>query len=218
MAQESADSIGKSIAKEAAFGAAKAFVYHAVTVWVIPIGLPAVTIYLGYLQGLPWMYIVVGAGVMFAATSTGLVRFDEWRERRRTNGKLHFSGLRVVIATTKPGFCLGVYLKNEAAVTMEVDFTEIRTSLENLVPRKGEKGDYKKTRYIVNPHDGVFFDDYPIDVVAPRNGVLEANVDFRIKYGPIGNPKYSLRVKKRASLLFDQNGVPKGTPAVYDAA
>jgi len=215
MARESSDSVGKSISKEVALGAVKAFASHAIAVWVIPIGLPVITVYLGYLQGLPWMYIAVGAGVMFAAASTGLVKFDEWRDRRRTDGKLHFSGLRIVIETAKNGFCLGVDLRNDAGVQMEVDFTEIRTSLENIVPREKE---YKRTRYTVEPHGGVFFDDYPIEIAAPKNGALEANVDFRIKYGPIGNPKYSLNVKKRASLAFDQNGSLKGPSAVYDAA
>src|SRR5690348_5800419 len=103
MTQESEESFGKSVAKEAALGVVKAFTYHAITVWVIPTGLVAITAYLGYLQGLPWMYIAVGTGLMFAAVTTGLVRFDEWRDRRRTEGKLRFSGLRVVFATTTNG-------------------------------------------------------------------------------------------------------------------
>lgn len=161
------------------------------------------------------MYIAVGAGLMFAAVTTGLVRFDEWREQRRIEGKLHFAEFRVLRAVSANGFVLGVGLKSDAGVQMEVDFSEIRTSLEDKVPKLKE---FKKTRFTISPRDGVFFDDHPIDIPIPAPGVLEATVDYRIKYGPVGNPKYSLAVKKRASLSFDQNGAPKGPAAVYDAA
>lgn len=209
------ESLGKAVAKEAAFGAIKAFASHAVKVWIIPLGLPAVTAYLGYLQDLPWMYIVVGAGIMFAAVTTGLVRFDDWRERKRIEGKLRYCQLRVLIATNVNGFCLGIDLRNDSGVPIEVDFAEIRTSLEDKVPKLKE---YKKTRYSVAPSSNVFFDDHPIEIAAPKGAALEAHVDFRVKYGPVGNPKFSLSVKKRAHLPFDQNGAPRGNPAVYEAA
>lgn len=192
------EKLGREAAKAAALGAIKASASHITTVWIIPIALPAVAAYLGYAQHLPWMYIAVGVGLMFAGITTGLVRFDEWRERKRIEGKLHFSEFRV-----------------EADVKMDVDFAQIRTGLEDKVPKLRE---FKKTRFTVAPHNVVYFDDHSIDIAAPTPGTLEATLDFVVRYGPVGNLKYTLPVKKRATIPFDENGLPRGKVMMYDAA
>ncbi len=210
------EKLGREAAKAAALGAIKASASHITTVWIIPIALPAVAAYLGYAQHLPWMYIAVGVGLMFAGITTGLVRFDEWRERKRIEGKLHFSEFRVLrSASLTGGFVLGIALNNEADVKMDVDFAQIRTGLEDKVPKLRE---FKKTRFTVAPHNVVYFDDHSIDIAAPTPGTLEATLDFVVRYGPVGNLKYTLPVKKRATIPFDENGLPRGKVMMYDAA
>ncbi len=77
------------IRRAIASGALKAIVQHFVATTVIPLGVPVLTGYLAYMEGQPWSYIVLFASVAFGGVTTGLVKFDDWRERRRVNGKLH---------------------------------------------------------------------------------------------------------------------------------
>lgn len=37
---------------------------------------------IGFMQELPWFYILIGAGVLFAATMKGLLLFDDWKKRK----------------------------------------------------------------------------------------------------------------------------------------
>ena len=107
------------IAREIAAGSLKAIGYQVTITYVLPLGLTLVTALTGYLQGLPWMYILVGTALMFAGVTTGLVRFDEWVERRRVKGKLTLSGVNAARDVRGPGLVFGVTLANEAAVPIE---------------------------------------------------------------------------------------------------
>ena len=49
---------------------------------------------MGWIQDIPWFYLLVGASVLFAAISTGLLRFDEWIYRNRVKDKLTFQMIR----------------------------------------------------------------------------------------------------------------------------
>lgn len=50
----------------------------------------AITVYAGYVQSLPWGFIIPAAAVAFAATAHGLLRISEWRQRNRVQSKLLF--------------------------------------------------------------------------------------------------------------------------------
>lgn len=107
MAQRNSGSF--SITSALASGAIRAIAFHVTTTYLLPIGAPLIAGYLGYVQGLPWMYIWVGALLAFAAAAHGAVQFDQWLQRRRVADKLSFAHVRLVrdIRGT-PALALGV--------------------------------------------------------------------------------------------------------------
>jgi hypothetical protein len=192
------------LAKNMAAGAVRAFAFHVTVVYIIPLGIPAVTIYLGFVQGLPWMYIVVGACVAFAGISAGLVRFDDWREKRRVDGKIGFVQVRSSADTTKPSVALGALFQSTAAIPIEVEIEEVRTQVDSRVPANRT---FEKTKFTVPPHGNLFFDDHRIEIAQyPRTGTLSGIVEFRLRYGRQGNMKYIFHIKKNTVLTFDAEG------------
>ncbi len=71
--------------------AARFLTEEAARVYILPIAAPIGVGVMGWLQDIPWFYLCVGVGLLFAAVSTGLLRFDEWRYRNRVADKLTFN-------------------------------------------------------------------------------------------------------------------------------
>jgi hypothetical protein len=196
------------IAREVFSGSIKAIGYQATITYVLPLGLAFVTGLAGYLQGLPWMHILVGAGVMFGAITTGLVRFDDWRERRRIKGKLVVPIVNAGRDTQGPGIVLGVALLNEASFPLEWELTECRTRIQNRVPPNLP---YRSTRITLGPKGEGFFNDHPIDIGTPPSpGTVEGFLEMSFKYGQPGKLKYDLAIKKQVVITFNDDGVFAG--------
>ena len=60
-----------------------------------PILVTAGGVVIGIQQNIPLFYLYVGAFALFAAVSSGLLRFNEWKNRNRIADKLVFHGVRV---------------------------------------------------------------------------------------------------------------------------
>ena len=60
---------------------ASLFAEETVTKYVIPFAISIGASVMGWLEDVPWFYLAVGVLLLFAAVSTGLSRFDEWRYR-----------------------------------------------------------------------------------------------------------------------------------------
>jgi hypothetical protein len=188
-----------------AAGSIKAIASQITLTYVIPIALPIVTVLAGYLHGLPWMYLLTAAGIMFATISTGLVRFDEWIDRRRVSDKLRFASVRIGKDIRGEGFFLGVVFHNAADVTMEFEIEEMRTRLGNRVP---EKISYDQPKIVIPPRGNGWLDDHVIDIGEPlKPGTLEGFIECKVKYGRTGDLRYDLNIKKQVLLSFNDDGL-----------
>ena len=186
-------------------GAVKAATFHIFVTYVIPFGLPLLAGYLLRIQGIAWGYVVTGAALTFGGVATGLVNLDEWIDRRRIDGKLDFSGIRVGVKSGTNEFRLGVLLHNRAARQIDCEILEWHTRLSNRVPSQQK---FTVTHISIPPGGDGWFDDNFIDVgVMPRPGAIDGLLEFKLRYGPARAPKkYDLRLKKQVSLAFDANG------------
>jgi hypothetical protein len=154
----------KWIGRAAAPGSIKAVAYHVALTYVLPIGAPIVTGAVGYIQGYPWMYILVAASVTFGGVATGLVRLDEWLAGRRVKEKLAFTEVHVAKNIQGEGFSLGVAFISSADVSIEFEIEEISTRLANRVP---EKRSFDLRNFIIPPRGNVWFNDHIIDIGTP---------------------------------------------------
>jgi hypothetical protein len=56
--------------------------------WSLPFLLSAMTVLAGYLQSVPWMYVIVAATFVFACAAAGALRLSEFRARITAQNKL----------------------------------------------------------------------------------------------------------------------------------
>jgi hypothetical protein len=193
------------IKRAIAAGSIKAIASQITLTYLIPIGLPLVTAWVGYLQGLPWMYVFVGSGLMFGGVATGLVRFNEWIDRRSVTSKLTFTEPRIGRDIHGQGIFLGALFHNAANFPIELERQEMRTRLGNTVPAKTT---YDVIKLIVPPHGNAWFDDHAIEIASPPNpGTIEGFVECRIKYGRVGDAKLDLAIRKQVVLSFNEDGL-----------
>lgn len=181
---------------------------EAIRVWLWPPLAAGATAFIGYWQGIPLFYIVVGVAVVFAAFASGLLRFDEWRFRQRVQDKLNFEAGRVGHKSNESGatsaICLGFQLHNAATFPIEFDVQSLHTKLgANFPPNKP----YVKTNFSIPPHGSGWFDDHMIEIRdSPKDNVVEGSIEFVINYGRTGRLKYTLAKHLQVFVGFNNRG------------
>lgn len=163
---------------------------------------------LGLLEGVPLFYLSIGTTLMFAATATGMLRFDEWRFRQRVKDKLNFSDVRVAKKLNAAGavesIVLGFILRSSAVFPIEFDVQELQTRLGETFPPKKL---YKKARLIIPAGGSGWFDDYPINVTNVSKGQsLEGSMNFTVMYGRPDQLKHTLSKNIQVFIGFDEKG------------
>ena len=187
---------------------------HAILPWGIPLATPLIVGLVARAQGLLWTETIVYALVAFASITVGLLRFDEWRERRRVAGKLVLTdpmiGVRRQSPEVGPASALkfGFNLISKAVFPIEFRIDSIRTHAGNL----HNANPIYHLRDLTIPETGTaFFWD---DEIAIEHPIIDRQVDCRIEtgisYGRRGNLKYALIKKWVLHVKFDENGLPLG--------
>lgn len=177
----------------------------AIRVWLWPPLATGAGVVIGWLEQMPWFYVFIGATVIFAAVSSGLLRFDEWRDRRRVDGKFGFTSVIFGRNIKGRGLILGLQFNNSAAFSLEFEVTEVRTRLGDKVPAL----EHKAIKLAV-PATGIgWYNDNPIELDNPPHpGTVEGFIEFRIKYGlPGSSLEYSLSGKKQVVAVFNDDGL-----------
>ena len=156
--------------KRLAGGTVQGVTSHIVATYILPLGAPVVTVVIGYISDLPWFWIWLGALAAFAFISHGLLRFDEWRDRRRIDGKLAFQSIVFGRNIRGRGLILGLRFNNLAAFSLEFEVTEVRTRLGDTVPAL----EHEATKHTV-PATGIgWYNDNPIELDNPPHpGTIE---------------------------------------------
>jgi hypothetical protein len=205
----------KWVTRALARGSLSAIGKHITTAYLIPIGVPLVTGYLAYLRSVPWDQVLLYGAVTFAGVTHGLVKFDDWLDRRRVKEKLTVGLVRVGRAMVGPGMRFGIQLDSEAAVPIEFDVVDVATRIADRVPPKMP---FDRTRFVIPPRGVGWFDDHMINLgTTPRPGSLEGFLEMTVHYGRPGRLKHQLIIKKRVVLGFNADGLYQVSSAT-DAA
>lgn len=200
---------GKSLIRAVAAGAMQAVAKYITATYLIPVGAAVMTGAVGRLQGLPWMYVFLGAGLMFVLVTGALVLLDFLRERRRVAGKLTLVGVAGSKNVVGEGYVLEIAVLNNASFPVEVDVVERRSKLGNRVPVLSS---FEKSGTIIPPRHFGWFSDHAIDIGdPPMPGALTGLVEARIRYGRPGSLKHELTIRQQVTLLFNAQGILTGT-------
>jgi len=155
------------------------------------------------------MYVLVGSLVAVAATSVTLLRIDEYKDRRRVEGKLIFKGPHVGFGKDADGskinvVQLGIQLQNNANFPISYIVRNIRTSVDSTIPSSGQMLNWSGE---ISSGEINLFRDRPINL---REPVCEApgELEFELFYGLKGREKFPIAKKLNISLRYDpQKGV-----------
>ena len=189
--------------KGLAAGTVQAATSHIVAMYILPLGAPVVTVVIGYVSGLPWFWIWLGALAAFAFISHGLLRYAEWRERQRVEGKITLAAPRVVLIHNQ-GYTLGVQIYNIAAFPIEVELSDLRTQISQKIS-SGKRQAGK--RLVVIPNSTAWFHDNPIQIEVPKPGSVTGSLEATLRYGVPGSDlPYQLKEKKQLTASFDEQG------------
>ena len=181
---------------------------EAAQIFVWPI-LPSVgAAVMGWLQDLPWFYILVGSGLFFASTSVGLLRFSEWRHRTRAADKLTFDSVRVGRQREdEQGWAtalrFGVNVSNSAMFPVQFRVAEMNTQFRERFP---PKKDYEKADFVVSANGRAWFDDFNIEIPRQGKGVFEGKLQCHLLYGRPGKLRHSLHIHQKVYLRFNEDG------------
>jgi hypothetical protein len=195
--------------------AVAATVHHVAVTYVLPLGLTALAAIGSYSEGLSLTTAIVACSLTFGGVTTGLVRFDEWRDRRRVSDKLNLTNAYVGKEMRGPELFVGVAFANTASVPVDFEVSQIRSRIGTTVPVNPNDGAYGT----IPAHGNGWVHDGGIQIAAPpKPGTLEGFVEARIMYGRAGGKrKHELLVKKHLIVAFDGNGLYQGS-TWHDAA
>jgi len=184
-----------------------------VAIWLAPWVLAAITFISRYFEvpRVPLALAIPSAAFVFAATATGLLRYDEWRYRRSPRDKLIFSnaslGLDYVRDETT-GRVIGISqaqvvisLQNLATFPISYVIKEIQSSLEGRI---NPRPTYRTYRAIVGPMSTVVYRDDLIDMQGFQpKPILQRTLQFKLKYGHKGWEKQEISKRVNISASLD---------------
>ena len=192
-------------------GLAERSAVEVLRIWAIPVIGTGASVMIGWAQNIPWFYICVGASVVFAAISTGILRFSEWKYRSKAQDKLVFSSVKVGHNWLEDGSMasmrLGFTVSNKALFPIEFKVERLMTSVgEHHSPKKK----YDKDYFLI-PIDGDgWFNDHDININRKITGSDEGVIEFELLYGRPGNLKYKLKQRKRVYFGVSSDGKISG--------
>ena len=180
---------------------------EALRIWPAPVFGTGAAVVIGWLQELPLFYIYLGAVVSFAAISTGMLQFSQWRYRNRVEDKLVFSTMRFsrrILEDDKvKNLRFGIVLSNKALFPIQYEVRKMLTSVGDDRPPKKE---YKKNIYTI-PIDGTgYFDDFDIPINRTIDASEEGLIEYEIAYGRPGRLKCTIKGKKRIFFAVSDQG------------
>jgi hypothetical protein len=201
-----ANSIAAKLAKEGVTVATVEIVKW-IIIWLIPWGLAAITIVSGYFEHAPWVVTIPAATFVFAAATTGLLRYNEWRSRRSAADKLISPNITFGIDYVRDetsGRPIGIdkvqaviHVQNLAAFPISYIVDEIQSSVWGHI---NPNPTYDTRSVVLGPISSGVFRDAVINMrSAEPKPVLDGTLSFKIRYGHQGREKYA--IKKRVNLF-----------------
>jgi|CXWL01.1.fsa_nt_gi hypothetical protein len=165
----------------------------------------------GFMQGLPWFFILIGMVFAFACAATGLLRFDELKFRRDAAEKFTFQTAGVAFdlekdadgAVTSITRAQVVFLfQSMAPFGLSYVLDEISTSVDGRV---NPKPTYEIRSGEIGAMGTLTYRDAPIDMtgdkVKPR---LEAKGKIKLRYGYPGRERHTLEKTVTVHCVYDE--------------
>ena len=188
-----------------------------ISTWVWVPAITGVGVVVGWAQAIPWFYLYVGGAVLFAAVSTGMLRFGEWRQRNRVEHKIRHMGMRINAKQKDDRIAsvqFGLNLHNTAAFPLNYRVRDLTTkiTLQNgnriVYPPKQE---YLNDAITLAPGAIGFFDDHEIPLPPDYHGDNNvAELSCRVLYGRSDRFDHELELKKKTFLHFVGAGISGG--------
>jgi hypothetical protein len=174
-----------------------------------PFVMPTVALAIGLVREVDWFRLAVGTSIAFAAGFHFLVKWDEWRERRRVEGRLRFAKILVGRDDEGPGLVFSLVLQNFALIPVEWQVVEAATRVSDRVPIL-EGLDHPRS--LIGPGGRGKFKHHPI-IIQGQPKSVEAFAKFQVAYGREGGKlQHELVVKHSMLLEFTPDGLfKKGT-------
>ncbi len=160
--------------------------------WVsAPVVCSGVTVMAGYMQGIPWMFIWVGAILAGAGAVHFLFIASNHKFQRNPEHKLRFVGPLVGREGVDGSLLhIGFELHNSAVFPIEVEVGEMATSCENRIPAADVK--WRKQTIKIEPGEIRFFRDGVIDVASVTEELMVGQMQFSLNYGHPGKRRYDM--------------------------
>ena len=167
---------------------------------LIPIGMPTMTVLIGWATDLPWFYIWIGFLASLALVFHWLLKMDEWLFRKRVEDKIAFANVRVSPNINGEGLHIGVIVESTADFPINFSVSSFDARFGDRVPKEA----YDLAHITTIPSKGVGWYDSPIIKVdhPSGNGVIEGQVKFEMKYGRFNNLKYTISGRKRVMAIY----------------
>jgi hypothetical protein len=183
-----------------------------VILWSLPFLLSAMTLLAGYLQSVPWMYVIVAATFVFVSAATGALRLSEFWARITAQNKLLFQQIMVAanfIRDKKTGKIkniekvqICILLQNTANFPISYIVDELSTSFEGMVNARPQRDTPGSD---IAPATVGWYRDALIDTKQMQitKSIFEGHVKFKLRYGLPGNEKHPMERNLNLTITFD---------------
>ncbi|MGI0016395.1 MAG: hypothetical protein ACREBU_23490 [Nitrososphaera sp.] len=187
-----------------ASGTVQAIVFHITKTFILPIGMPVMTVFFGRLADFPWFYIWIGFLASLAFVFHWLVKLDEWLYRVRVKDKIVFSMVRFGKNIHGEGIFIGFEMNSLADFPIDFDVKSLAVKLGDKVPRDEHQAGRPLT---IPPKGKGWCDSNIITIDPPKPGTIEGHQDFTVRYGRFGELKHSFSGKKQVVAAYNTEGL-----------
>jgi len=180
--------------------------------WGVPFLLAGLTLASHYVSpSVPPAYLLAAAALVFGGTTTGILRFDEWRQRRMPQNKLKILPFTFAWdgqkdkrgrTTGVKGFVLTLNFSNRASFPLSVVVDEFDCVIEgHTSTNKNLLG----TSMTLQAEGDGYFRDSIIQMNNFPLQNLEGKVKFKARYGRPGREKYEISDELKLLFTFDSS-------------
>lgn len=189
--------------------AISAIATHVFKNYVIPIGMPIITLLIGWSTSMQWFYIWIGFLASLALVFHWLLKMNEWLYRIKVEDKIVFSTIRFAYDIKTKGISIGFVVNNLADFPIIYEVSNLIVKLGDKVPAEDHKGG---AIYTIPIKSNGWYDSHSIKIdKIPESGLVEGYIDFKISYGKSKNSlKNNLSAKKQLVVHFSQEGILQG--------
>lgn len=168
---------------------------------LLPVGMPIMTVILGYINELPLFYIWIGFLASLAFVFHWLIKVKEWRYKTTVKGKLNFTGLHPFIDSNKK---YGVQIQFDSIAEFPIDcrVTKLDLKLADRVPLAGNS-----IASLTIPAHGYGWRNSGVVVVdSTVSNITKGTLEYEISYGKGKTYNEVINGVLNIDFIFDELG------------